>query len=240
MNAKRGYSWLGHLVALLVLLSLDTYKRLRRIISKTFLRMIVGALGSGLLVMVLSSLLALRQITHSVESLVGDSLVGMESSVAMRSAVRETQLDLLRLQLNPDRRLRKAEVDDFNRRLRHLLARYRTGIFETEDEANAQRIERRLAGYLDSLQPIIDAKHPESVAVKVADNAARELVEAVEQAYLYNRQRIHLSADEAGSAARRALQISNRLWWSFALFVFFMLLIYLASRWLALPESQDA
>ena len=229
-----------HSVSLLVLLMLDAYQRLRKVVSRAFLRSVVVLLSLGLLAMVITSLFALRQVTRSVESLVGDAMVGLESSVAMRAAVRETQLDLLRLQLTSERRLTGPGMAEFQANMTKLLQDYRAGIFEGEDAANARRIESNLGNYLAALEPVIDNPRPEPDAIRFADAAARELVDAVETAYQFNRLRVRLSADQAGSSAKHALNISKRLWWSFGIFTIFVALSYLAYRWLALPEENES
>jgi hypothetical protein len=239
VNANRRIPHFRHLLSMLVLSMLDAHRKIRRMISRTLLRAVLGALALGLLAMVFSSLFALRQVTRSVKSLVGDSMIGVESAVSMRSAVRETQLQLLRMQTRPDRRLPASEVDAFRKKMTELLASYRAGIYEAEDEANVRRIEQRLFDYLRTLQPIVAQPQPQASESEVADQAARELVDAVETAYQFNRIRIHASADEAGNAAERALAVSNRLWWSFGLFALLTLVIYFSYRWLALPEEGN-
>lgn len=239
MSRRRKGSSIHHAGSLLLLLALDVHQRARRVISRTFLRAAAGLLSVGLLVMTFTSLYALRQVTRSVQSIIGDSMVGMEASVAMRAIVRETQLDLLRLRIASDRRLPVSKVAAFEGRIYTQLRSYRRGVFDVEDEKNARRIEEHLGLYLATLQPIIDDPQPDVVAFTGADEAARELVDAVETAYQFNRHRINVSAAEASDAARRALAISNRLWWSFAGFATIIVLIYLAYRWLALPEGND-
>lgn len=240
MSRQHRISWVRHGAALLVLWLLDLHGRLRRLVSQTFWRTTVVLFALLFLAMVASSLLALWQITRSVQSLIGDAMVGLESSVAMRSAVRETQLDLLRLKLESERRLSSGEVEALRLDLARLLQTYRTEVFEPEDEANAQFIERKLEGYLATLRPLVDNPRPETETIKVADTAARELVEAVERAYQFNRARIHQSAEEARTSAERAIHVSKLLWLSLALFVSAVALVYLVYRWLTLPEEGNA
>jgi hypothetical protein len=239
MTRVSRFYWLRHCLSLLVLLAVDMHRRSRRLVTLSALRVLAGLLGLLLFTMVISSLYALRQVTRSVESLIGDSMVGLESSVAMRAAVRETQLDLLRLQLMRDRRLQAAEVDALKVKVRGLLRDYRSGVFEPEDEINAERIEARLDNYLQALQSFVDVHQPLSENIAVADEAARRLVEAVETAYQFNRRRIHASADEAASVAQQALGVSNRLGWSLAAFIAFGIIAYGAFRWLAPPTDID-
>jgi hypothetical protein len=228
------------MAALSVLLLLDGHRKMRRLFSRAFLLAVVSILTGGLLVMVVSSLLALRQVTRSVESLIGGSMARLEMSVSMRSSVRETQLDLLRLRVGQGQRLDTTEARRFEKTITDLLHSYRAGIREEADNANADRIASRLGIYMAALQPIAAASTPATEAIRGADDAARELVEAVEAAYQFNREKVHQRAAEAGDAARLALQISNRLWWSFGVFALLIAIIYATYRWLALPEEQDA
>ena len=80
--------WGRHLIAFAALVGLEGFLRIRRHMNRAFLRPALAILSLGLLVMVLSSLFALGRITRSVESLVGDSLLGAETAVAMRATVR--------------------------------------------------------------------------------------------------------------------------------------------------------
>jgi hypothetical protein len=219
---------------------LDLHQRLRNRISRNFLRGTVGVLSSLLVVITFSSLLALIQITHSVQSLIGDSMVGLETSVAMRAAVRETQLDLLRLRLSSVRKLPSAEIEAFHKKMDGFLVSYRTGVFEEADEMNAKAIENGLQDYLTTLVPLSDNPKPDIDFILAADQSAKDLVDVVEHAYQFNRARIHASADEAGGSAKQALRIANRLGWSFGIFIVAIVLVYLAYRWLALPEENDA
>lgn len=224
---------------MLALLMLDVHRSMRRMISRSFLRLLLGVLSLGLLAMVISSFYALQQVSRSMESLVGDSMIGVEAAVSMRAAVRETQIELLRIQITRGGHLPAADIAVLGNKMSELLRNYRVGVFVPEDEANAVRIEQRLALYIKSLQPISQEAQPVAADARAADQAAKELVDAIESAYQFNRIRIHTSADEVSNAVERALTISNRLLWSFALFAVLALLIYLAYRWAALPEEGN-
>lgn len=232
--------WCKHLWALVILSALDLHHILRRAVSRAFLRIAVIALSLSLLVMVLSGVIALRKVTHSVQSLIADSMVGLESSISMRAVVREAQLDLLRVQMTSDRNLPLAGVEAFQRKMALLLQEYRKGAFEAEDEDYARLVEQRLEDYVEALQTLIRTRRLDTEMIRHADRMARQLIDAVEQAYQFNRMKLRASAQEADDAARVALKISNRMWWSLAAFAAGILLIYLAYRWLALPEDSDA
>jgi hypothetical protein len=223
----------------MLMLALDAHQALRRLLSRTMLRVTAIMLAVGLLLMVFSSLFALRQITHSVESLMVDSMVGLESAVAMRSAVRESQLQVLRGQANNNHRLLKAEVETFAQEFEELLGEYRAGLFDGQDERNVSIIERKFTDYQQALLPLVDIASPSSEAFGEADQAARSLIDAVEQAYQFNRAKVRTLAQDASDTAGRALQTSNRLWGSLGAFAMCFLLIYLAYRWLALPETAN-
>ncbi len=229
-----------HLAALAVLLLLDGHRKMRRIFSRTFLLAVVSILTGGLLVMVISSLLALRQVTRSVESLIGGSMARLELAVAMRAMVRETQLDLLRLRVGHGEKLDATEAARFESAMLDMIENYRTGIRDSVDSANADKISRSLRAYMAALTPLAQAGRPAAEAISGADDSARELVETVESAYQSNREKVRQRAGEAREAARLALRISNRLWWSFGVFALLIAVIYAAYRWLALPEEQDA
>jgi hypothetical protein len=233
------FPWLGHLAATSMLALIDLHQGLRRRVSRNFLRVGVGILSSILLAIVFSSLLALIQITRSVQSLIGDSMVGLEAAVDMRAAVRETQLELLRLRMASDRKLEPAEIEAFRGNMGTLLASYHNGVLEEADQANARAIETALALYFSALGPLVGVSQPDTAHIQNADEAARRLISAVETAYQFNRARIHDSADEVGNSARQALRIANRLGWSFGIFIAGVLLIYFAYRALALPEESD-
>lgn len=236
----RSFHWGRHLIALVVLAILDVHQRLRRRIGRNFLRVALGLLSVTLTVIVFSSLLALIQITRSVQSLIGDSMVGLEASVDMRAAVRETQTDLLRLRVDPERKLSADEIDAFRKRMDQLMTNYRTGAFEEADRRNARAIESAMDVYVAALLKLSDSPAVDTQAIQAADDLARQLLADVMTAYQFNRTRVHASADEASNAAGQALRIAKRLGWSFAIFFLGVLLTYFAYRWLALPEEMDA
>ncbi len=230
-------SVLTRITALAVLVTLDAHQKVRRASSRTFLRVMTGVLAVGLVSIILSSLFALRQIATSVDSLIGDSMTGLESSVTMRSAVRETQLDLLRLRFASGKGLSSTEVKEFEKKITTLLRDYQENIYDSRDQINVRRIERRLTEYTAALAHVTEQTGGDAMAIKAADEAARSLIEAVELAYQFNLERVHQSANDARIAARQALHIFNRLLWSFVLFTVFVLLIYVAYRLLALPDA---
>lgn len=240
MSTERRIPLFRHQGALVILVLLDGHRKLRRLFNRTFLLVVASILTAGLLVMVISSLLALRQVTRSVESLIGGSMARLEAAVAMRALVRETQLDLLRLRVGQGEKLDEAEAARFEAAVREILGSYRTDIRDEEEVANANRIAQRLGVYMAALTPLVTAGKPAADAIGGADDAARELVEAVESAYQFNREKVRQRAGEAKAAAHLALKISNRLWWSFGVFSLLIALTYAAYRWLALPEEQDA
>lgn len=219
---------------------IDLHQKLRNRVSRELLRVAVVIMSAILVAMVFSSVVALIRITRSVQSMIGDSMVGLEASVGMRATVRETQLDLLRLRLNPGRVLTSQEIEAFRGKMTSLVRNYRSGVFEDADEGNSRAIEAGLKLYLGALAPLRDNPQPPLEAILAADQEAKNLVDVVERAYQFNRERIHSSADEAGGAARQALRSANLLGWSFGLFIVCLALIYFAYRWLALPEENDA
>jgi len=237
LSDSRRFPFFRHTASVLLMLALDIHQRLRQLVSRTFLSVALAVISVSLLAMVVSGLLALRQVTHSVESLIDDAMVGLEASVAMRATVREVQLDLFRVQLRQDQQLSDSKWATFENRMQNLLEYYRTGSFDPEDEANAQRIEQRLVIFRQDLHPAIDRLNPSVELVRAADKSARELVDAVEMAYQFNRQRVHVSAEQASAAARRTLTIYYRLWWSFGIFTVLIAIIYFAYRWLAFPDD---
>jgi hypothetical protein len=230
--------WLRHLGSIALLVSLDINHRLRQRLNRGFLRVTIGLLGILLAAIALSSLTALLNITNSVRALIGDALVGVEASVSMRSAMRETRLDLLHLRLDSNLQISAAEVDRLQVNFTDLLSKYRTGAFEKEDMQTAAAIEQALRAYLTRLRPLVANLQPSIREIETADTAGAQVLELVEQAYEYNRARLHDSAQAASISAQNALSLSTRLWWGFAVVMSSILLLYLAYRWLALPDQE--
>lgn len=231
--------WLRHVVAMILLVALDFNQRLRRRLNRAFLRVTMVLLCVMLAAIALSSLTALLRIIDSVKSLVGDAMVGVEASVSMRSAMRETRLDLLHLRLENNLRISAKEVETLQQTSSQLLAEYRTGALEDEDRQNASMIEETFKTYLATLRPLIDEPQPSTEAIERADAAGSRVLDMVERAYEYNRDRLHENAEEATVSAKNALRLSNILWWSFAALMVAILLLYFAYRWLAPPEESD-
>lgn len=230
--------WFRHLGSIALLVSLDINHRLRRRLNRGFLRVTIGLLGILLAAIALSSLTALLDITNNVRALIGDALVGVEASVSMRSAMRETRLDLLHLRLDSNLQISAAEVDRLQVNFTDLLSKYRTGAFEQEDMQTAAAIEQALGAYLVRLRPLVDNPQPSIREIETADTAGAQVLELVERAYEYNRARLHDSAQAASVSAQNALRLSTRLWWGFAVVMSSILLLYLAYRWLALPDEE--
>lgn len=239
MKFKTGMSVFRHIAAILILLGLDIHQKLRRTGSRTFLRATTGALSLSLLLMVIIGLVALRQVSRSVESLVEDSMIGVESSIAMRAVVRKTQVGLLRMQSEKDRRLTLEEMHALKTSMAELLRDYRKGVYSETDELNALKIEAKLSDYMQALQPIIENPNPEYTDMLSSEQAVRSLFDAIETAYQFNRQRIHSSAADARNSAKQALRIAYFLTWGFIAFIGTIILVYFAYRWLALPEELE-
>lgn len=227
-----------HFTSTVLLLTLDFNRWFRRRLDRAFLRTLTVLLGLLLAAIVLLSLTALMRITGSVNSLIVDTMVGVESSVSMRSAMRETRLDVLHLRLESNLRISEKEVTTLQRTFGDLLQKYRAGAFEPEDRRTAEAIEREVNAYVAALQPLVENAHPADAQIEAADMEGDKVLDLVEVAYEYNRARLHVSANEANTAARQALLLSKRLWWGFAVITGTMVLIYFAYRWLALPEED--
>jgi hypothetical protein len=240
MRSKKTFYLARHLTASGVLAVLDLHQRLRSRVSRNFLRVAMFGLSGILIATVFSSVIALVRITQSVQSLIGDSMVGLESAVGMRATVRESQLELLRLRLNPDRKLTSQEIDTFQDKMRALIGKYPRGIIEGMELSYSSAIENGLERYLAALDSLRNNSQPSLEAVLAADQEAKNLVDVVERAYQFNRERIHARADEAGGAARQALSNANLLGWGCALIIVCLALVYFVYRWLALPEESDA
>jgi hypothetical protein len=240
MIKRRHFTWARHLVVVGVLGLLDLHKALRRQLSRDFLRVVGLVLATILAIVVLFSLGALVQITRSIQSLITDSMVGLEASVDMRATVRSSQIDLLSIPTTTGKKMSADDVKGFLNNMNRLMVDYRTGIFDEVDRANADAIQGALDLYMLSLVPLLDKVNPGVAEIRSADQAARNLIEAVEDAYQFNRDRVHASADEAGGAARKALLIANRLGWSFGVFLVGIGCLYFAYRWLAMPEDKNA
>ena len=240
MRSKKKFYWFRHCAASGVLTVLVLHQRLRTRVSRNYLRVVMFILSALLLATVFSSVVALFRITQSVQSLIHDSMVGLEASVGMRASVRETQLDLLRLRLNPDRVLTSVEIEEFRGKMESLMRNYRSGVLEGADEGNSRAIENGLELYIGALASLRDTPQPPLEVILAADLEAKNLVDVVERAYQFNRERIHSSADEVGGAARQALRSANLLGWSCGLIIACLTLVYFVYRWLALPEESDA
>ena len=236
LDRRHGFK---HVLAMILLTGLNFNRKLRSRLKRAFLRVSMGMLGVVLAIIVLSSLTALLRITSSVKSLISDALVGVEATVSMRSAMRETRIDLLHLRLDSDLRISAHEVTELQQAFSRLLKKYRSGAFENEDLQNADAIEAALRTYIDTLQPLIGNSQPTTIGIETADAAGGRILDLIEQAYEYNRTRLHKSAQEATVAAENALQLSKRLWWGFVVVMVTVLLFYSAYRWLTLPDEND-
>lgn len=221
------------------LAGLDLSQGIKRRLNRAFLQVTMALLSVVLVAMVLSSLSALLQITKNVQSLIGDAMVGVETAMSMRSAIRETRLDLLHLRLENGLRISAREVQILRQNFTRLLADYREGALEDQDKANALQIAVSLDFYATALEPLVDNSQPETKAIEAADEAADVLVDKIERAYEYNRSGLHENARAANVAAKKALQVSIWLCSAFAVIMTAMALIFLIYRWLEPPEERE-
>ncbi len=226
-----------HIVALILLSGLDAQQDVRTVLKRTFPRFAFGLLTSVLLVMVAFSLWSLSQVTHSVRSMLSDAMVGVEATVGLRAAVREVQISLIQGRLEQDHMVTSEEVAQLRRKFDPLMKKYRSGVFEAEDEANAETIEACAKIYLEKLTPILDKKNPDVELVKQVQKAAIELVNAIDSAHEFNQTRMKENAEEARASAQDAIRISSLLWAGFGAFVVILMGFFFGTRWLALPKE---
>ncbi len=238
MKVTRKIQWLWQPLSMLLLATIDLHRWLRRAISRAFLRVVLVVLVAGMVLMVFSSMLALRSVTLSVRNLIDDSLVGLESAVALRSAVRESHLEVLRLNPEGEQGLSENALQVLETNASEQLSRFLEAASEQQDKVSADLIQDRLAAYLAVFRELV-GRAPNRQIISKADVAAKNLTAAIDEVYQSNRSRVRNSVQEAGGAARAALNISTRLWWSFAIAALCCVVIALAYRWLALPENFD-
>ncbi len=237
MSARKERSWFGHLIALGILSAIDAHKLARRLFRHTLLKAIALIAALMLVAIMISSLISVWQVARGVQSMTENALVGLESSVAMRAMARESQLEMLRVNPGLSSRFSRADIERFSRELRALLGTYRQS--SQEAEVRARLIEERLAIYVASTEAITASARPDTDAIQAADSAARDLVNAVEEAYQSNRVKLRLIAEEARQSTARALGLAKILWVCLAVIVAGVLLVYAAYQWLALPEEGE-
>lgn len=175
--------------------------------KKKILRITSILSGTALLVAVCSCLLALWQLSSAVQLIRGDALVGVESAVAMRNALREVHGNLARktpakLTSIPDQDLRQLKIT-----FRALLEDYREGALTAEDKETASQIAAAFNAYTDALIK-------QESALCIIKQKGLEI--AIGRGYKYNLARLHDNIDNAGCVANRALWIVRLLGLSLA------------------------
>lgn len=240
MSTRLRLPVLRHLAAYAILSLLDLHRALRRVAGSVLMRTVAAVLGVMLLGLVLTSLVALRRVAQSTQTLTSDAMIGAESAVAMRSVVREAQLQLLRARVKPGGRFEASAADRLEADVGALLAAYRRGVKDAGDASNAVDIEGLLEEFLGVLGPVTDGSEVSAAEFAAADAAARRLVDAVEAAYQVNRERMRLSATRAQDSAERALRVARWMWGVVAVFIVGCVLAYAAARWLTVPEDPNS
>jgi hypothetical protein len=191
----------------------------------------------AMLVVAAGSLNALMSITGAVESLLGDAMAGIESTVSMRVAIRETRVDLLQVGQGADHFITAEEVAKLRKTLPELVRRYRDAAFTAEDVQNARAIGEAGRIYCERLDQLVNVRDPDGIATAAADTAVRLLIDQIETGYEYNRERLHEKAAGVREAAHSAIRLSQWLWWIFATVIGFLFAIYCVNRWLVLPDE---